>query len=132
MTSIKLKVIPIMLVVLPMTAFAGIGERRWEFMPGEVDVKDFTHAHGEGVIYGCEKFSPNAVSFTLAYTNPDAVPTIKYGNGGSVTQNGQMFKIEGVGKLDVTYPIGGKYTITNITGKNVIGIDCSTGEVPLY
>lgn len=125
MSSMNLKLISLLFLAVPITAFSGIGERGWSLSPGETDSKDFTDSFF-GAEYLCERFSPSQVSFTLTYTNEK--PDVKHGNNGSVTDIGdKTLKIEGVEMLHVSYRGGGVYKLKNITNEYILGTECDAG-----
>jgi len=110
------------------TVHAGIGES-WSFEKDEADSKDFTNSQ-QGVIYGCSSFMPRLVSFKLNYTNEKIEPKIKIGNVGVVKKTSKLeYRIESVEQLELTYPKGGGYLLTNETGEKVVGINCDSGIV---
>lgn len=58
-------------------AFAGFGEKEWDFAPGEsvkIGAPDKMH---HGVEYSCKIFKPKTASFTLSYSSPSDLEKLK-------------------------------------------------------
>ncbi|EJF79716.1 hypothetical protein [Bartonella doshiae] len=113
-------------------AFAGFGEKKWVFSPGEsitIAPSDTIH---QGVEYACNTFKPKKVSFTLSYSSPADLNKLKIvaDDHNKITHDkeNKIFTIEDVKSLHLSLPSWGHYTFKNLMKKKIIGIECDTGD----
>ncbi|UNE54584.1 hypothetical protein [Bartonella machadoae] len=120
------------ILVYSSVAFAGFGEKEWDFAPGEsakIGTPDKMH---HGVEYSCKIFKPKRASFTLSYSSPSDLEKLKIvaDDEKKITHNKkhQIFRLKGVKSLTVSFPPSGNYVFKNITKKRIIGTNCDTGD----
>ncbi|WP_455475962.1 hypothetical protein [Bartonella sp. B17] len=113
-------------------AFAGFGEKKWNFTPNEritISASDLIH---QGVEYSCKTFKPKKSSFTLSYSSPSDLDKLRIvaDDEKKITHNKKkkIFTLKNIKSLDISFPSSGNYIFKNITKKKVIGIDCDTGD----
>lgn len=113
-------------------AFAGFGEREWNFAPNETVTIGAPDTIKQGVEYGCKAFKPQKVSFTLSYSSPSDVNKLHIvaDDEKKITHDKEhkTFTLKDVKSLDIGFPPSGYYTFKNITKEKVTGIDCDTGD----
>ncbi|WP_212111165.1 hypothetical protein [Bartonella queenslandensis] len=113
-------------------AFAGFGEREWNFAPNETVTIGAPDTIKQGVEYGCKAFNPQKVSFTLSYSSPSDVNKLHIvaDDEKKITHDKEhkIFTLKDVKSLDIGFPPSGSYTFKNITKEKVTGIDCDTGD----
>ncbi|WP_409361517.1 hypothetical protein ACRPOS_000610 [Bartonella heixiaziensis] len=113
-------------------AFAGFGEREWNFTLGEsvtIGASDTLH---QGVEYACHTFKPEKVTFTLSYSAPSDLNRLQIvvDDESKITHDkeNKIFTLKDIKSLDISFPSSGTYTFKNITEQRVIGTDCDTGD----
>ncbi|WP_455479599.1 hypothetical protein V4B17_00595 [Bartonella sp. B23] len=118
--------------VFSSVAFAGFGEKKWDFAPGEsvtIGVSDTIH---QGVEYSCKAFKPKKASFTLSYSSPSDLDKLKIvaDDEKKITHDKEhkIFTLKSIKSLDISFPSSGNYVFKNIAKKKIIGTNCSTGD----
>ncbi|EJF80798.1 hypothetical protein MCO_00030 [Bartonella sp. DB5-6] len=113
-------------------AFAGFGERKWDFAPNEsvtIGSSDIVH---QGVEYSCNEFIPQKTSFTLSYSSLSDLNKLRIvaDDEGKIIHDkeNKVFTLKGMKSLAVSFPSEGIYIFKNIIEKRIIGIDCDTGD----
>ncbi|WP_273718247.1 MULTISPECIES: hypothetical protein [Bartonella] len=113
-------------------AFAGFGEREWNFAPDESVTIGAPDTIQQGAEYGCKAFKPEKVSFTLSYSSSSDVDKLHIvaDDEKKITHDKEhkIFTLKDVKSLDIGFPPAGYYTFKNITKEKVIGIDCDAGD----
>ncbi|CAK00733.1 hypothetical protein [Bartonella tribocorum] len=113
-------------------AFAGFGEREWNFAPNETVTIGAPDTIKQGVEYGCEAFNPPKVSFTLSYSSPSDVNRLHIvaDDEKKITHDREhkIFMLKDVKSLNIGFPPSGYYTFKNITKEKVTGVDCDAGD----
>lgn len=120
------------LVMLVFTSLsqAGIGEGDWDLAKGETVIKALNYS---GVVYGCESFSPKAVSFIIKYnylTSGHFPMVVKADKTSKVSHNtnNHTYTVTDATSLEIRLPSKRKYEITNTTGSAIKGQNCDTGS----
>ncbi|WP_273757840.1 hypothetical protein [Bartonella sp. AU55XJBT] len=120
------------ILVSSSVAFAGFGEREWNFEPNEAVTIGIHNEIQQGAEYGCEAFKPEKVSFTLSYSSPSDVNNLHIAadDEKKITHDKEhkSFTLKDVKSLDIGFPRSGYYTFKNITKERVIGLDCEAGD----
>ncbi|WP_208440273.1 hypothetical protein [Bartonella raoultii] len=121
------------ILVCSSSAFAGFGERTWNFAPGEsVTIGTPDKTMHQGVEYVCKAFKPKKASFSLSYSSPSDLEKLKIVADDEKKikhdKEHKLFILKGVKSLDISFPSSGNYTFKNITKKKIIGMDCDTGD----
>ncbi|SSZ40078.1 hypothetical protein [Bartonella grahamii] len=113
-------------------AFAGFGERKWNFALDEsvvITPSDIVH---QGVEYSCSIFKPNKVSFTLLYSTPSDLNKLRIvvDDEKKITHDKEkkIFTLKNIKSLHIIFPSSGHYIFKNITKKKVVGTNCDTGD----
>ncbi|WP_330168660.1 hypothetical protein [Bartonella grahamii] len=113
-------------------AFAGFGERKWNFALDETVTIGAPDEIQHGAEYGCEAFKPEKVSFTLSYSSPSDVDRLHIVADDEKKiihdKEHKIFTLKDVKSLDIGFPSSGYYTFKNITKEKVTGIDCDAGD----
>ncbi|WP_455482108.1 hypothetical protein V4P56_00225 [Bartonella sp. B35(2025)] len=113
-------------------AFAGFGERKWNFAPSERVIIGASNKMYNGVEYSCKKFKPKKTSFTLSYSAPSDLDKLKIvaDNEKKIIHDkeNKIFILKNIKSLDISFPSSGNYIFKNITKRNVIGMNCDTGD----
>ncbi|QEE11566.1 hypothetical protein [Bartonella krasnovii] len=113
-------------------AFAGFGEREWNFETNETVTIGASDEIQQGAEYGCKAFKPEKASFTLSYSSPSDVNKlhITADDEKKITHDKErkIFMLKDVKSLDIGFPPSGYYTFKNITKERVIGLDCDAGD----
>lgn len=113
-------------------AFAGFGEKEWNFAPNETVTIGAFSTIEQGVEYGCKTFTPHKVSFTLSYSSPSDVNKLHIVADDEKKiihdKEHKLFTLKDVKSLNISFPPSGYYTFKNITKEKVTGIDCDTGD----
>ncbi len=147
--KIFLKIFKVLYLFFPLTflycntATAGFGERSWLFNKNE-RINYYVPNHpsnptgSTGIIFGCEQFQPTTVSFLIFYAgeapilraNPDAIINKKILRPASPTNTERGYMVlRNIQQLDITLLYESRYNISNITGSEILGINCDTGDV---
>ncbi len=114
-------------------AFAGFGERAWNFAPSEsVTIGTPDNTMHQGVEYACKAFKPKKASFSLSYSSPSDLDKLKIVADDEKKikhdKEHKLFTFKGIKSLHISFPSSGHYIFKNITKKKIIGIDCDTGD----
>ncbi|WP_142415890.1 hypothetical protein [Bartonella massiliensis] len=113
-------------------AFAGFGEREWDFAPDESITIVPSDIVRQGAEYSCEVFKPKKVSFTLSYSAPsdlDKLRIVADDNEKIIhDKEKKIFILKNITSLHISFPSSGNYIFKNITKKKVIGTNCDTGD----
>ncbi|PIT69607.1 hypothetical protein [Bartonella tribocorum] len=120
------------ILVCSSVAFAGFGEREWNFAPDESVTIIPSDIVRQGVEYSCEAFKPKKVSFTLSYSAPSDLDKlhIVVDDEKKITHDKEkkIFTLKDVKSLNIGFPPSGNYIFKNITKEKVTGIDCDAGD----
>ncbi|WP_273787807.1 MULTISPECIES: hypothetical protein [Bartonella] len=113
-------------------AFAGFGERKWNFSLDESVVITPSDVVHQGVEYSCSIFKPNKVSFTLSYSTPSDLNKLRIvvDDEKKITHDKEkkVFTLKNIKSLHISFPSSGHYIFKNITKKKVVGTNCDTGD----
>lgn len=123
------------LLIFSTVAFAGFGERKWDFAPSESVAIGAHYTISEiyrGAEYSCEAFKPQKVTFTLSYLSSFDLNNLRIvaDDENKIThdQENKIFTLKDIKSLDISFPTSGNYIFTNITKERVIGEDCDAGD----
>ncbi|EJF78097.1 hypothetical protein [Bartonella birtlesii] len=120
------------ILVCSSVAFAGFGEKKWNFAPSETVTIGTSDTAHQGVEYACKAFKPKKASFVLSYSSPSDLEKLKIiaDDEKKITHDKEhkIFTLKGVKSLHISFPSSGNYTFKNITKKKITGIDCDTGD----
>ncbi|GAA5098482.1 hypothetical protein [Bartonella acomydis] len=120
------------ILVYSSAAFAGFGEKKWNFAPNETAIIGTSDTVQQGVEYACKAFKPKKASFTLSYSSPADLEKLKIvaDDEKKITHDKEhkIFTLKDVKSLHISFPSSGHYTFKNITKKKITGIDCDTGD----
>ncbi|WP_375610537.1 MULTISPECIES: hypothetical protein [unclassified Bartonella] len=112
-------------------AFAGFGEKKWNFARDESVVITPSYTFQQGVEYSCNTFKPKKVSFTLSYSAPSDLNKLRIfvDDEKKITHDKEkkIFTLKNIKSLHISFPWSGHYIFKNITNKKVVGTDCDTG-----
>ncbi|WP_019222223.1 hypothetical protein [Bartonella rattaustraliani] len=120
------------ILIFSSVAFAGFGEREWNFAQSESVTIGAYDVRYQGVEYSCEAFKPKEATFTLSYSAPSDLNKLRIvaDDESKVTHDkeNKIFILKDIKSLDISFPSWGKYIFKNITKEKVIGEDCNTGD----
>lgn len=121
------------ILVCSSVAFAGFGETKWVFAPGEsVMIGTPDKTMHQGVEYACKAFKPQKASFSLSYSSPSNLDKLKIVADDEKKikhdKKHKLFTLKSVKSLDISFPPSGHYIFKNITKRKIIGMDCDTGD----
>ncbi|WP_175868530.1 hypothetical protein [Bartonella gabonensis] len=113
-------------------AFAGFGEREWNFAPDESVTIISSDIIRQGVEYSCEVFKPKKVSFTLSYSTASDLNKLRIVADDEKKiihdKEKKIFTLKDIKSLHISFPSSGNYIFKNITKRKVIGTNCDTGD----
>ncbi|WP_375677930.1 MULTISPECIES: hypothetical protein [unclassified Bartonella] len=113
-------------------AFAGFGEKKWNFGLDESVVIIPSDTIHQGAEYSCSIFEPKKVSFTLSYSTPSDLNKLRIAvdDEKKITHDKEkkIFILKNIKSLHISFPSSGHYIFKNITKKKVVGTNCDTGD----